>query len=70
MSPLGAREVGQELVSDKLLVSMYGFTSETVNLAAIRERIARMSDLYGQSLPDPLWRCGKSLRTTHDHVAQ
>ncbi len=30
----------------------------------------RVSDLYGQSLPDPLWWRGESLKTTHDHSAR
>ena len=30
----------------------------------------RDGDLSGQSLPDPLWRRGESLKTMHDHSAQ
>ena len=30
----------------------------------------RVADSYGQSLPDPLWWCGGSVKTTHDHSAQ
>ena len=30
----------------------------------------RNGDLSGQSLPDPLWRRGESLKTMHDHSAQ
>ena len=30
----------------------------------------RVDDLYGQSLPDPLWWRGESPKGTHDHFAQ
>jgi hypothetical protein len=32
--------------------------------------IVRVGDLYGQSLPDPLWWRGESPKGTHDHFPQ